>query len=104
MTLEGLDMQEYILEPATLRLILLLTYSRRKSTFLLDISVHMGNLSCVNLGNVISTPYWLCYDPKTKAEAQFTDTSIHSQPLTPVVDLGTPLAGSGDNMGKTMFS
>ncbi|XP_042202978.1 vacuolar protein sorting-associated protein 13C-like isoform X2 [Homarus americanus] len=94
----GLDMQEYILEPATLRADIkrsLIPQCRDLLSW--DISVHMGTL-CVNLGqrdlNTI-----LAVMTQNKAEAQFTDTSIHSQPLTPV-DLGTPLAGSDDNMGK----
>nr|XP_045607569.1 vacuolar protein sorting-associated protein 13A-like isoform X2 [Procambarus clarkii] len=94
----GLEMQEDILEPATLRADIkhsLIPQCRDLLSW--DVSVHMGTL-CINLGqrdlNTI-----LAVMSQNRAEAQFTDTSIHSQPLTPV-DLGTPLASSDDNMGK----
>ncbi|KAK7084546.1 hypothetical protein SK128_022287 [Halocaridina rubra] len=94
----GLEMQEDILEPATLRGDVkrsLIPQCRDLLSW--DISVHMGAL-CINLGqrdlNTI-----LAVLTQNKAEAQFIDSNIHSQPLTPV-DLGTPVAGSDDNMGK----
>ncbi|KAK8726845.1 hypothetical protein OTU49_010090, partial [Cherax quadricarinatus] len=94
----GLEMQEDILEPATLRADIkrsLIPQCRDLLSW--DISVHMGVL-CINLGqrdlNTI-----LAVMSQNRAEAQFSDTSIHSQPLSPV-ELGTPLAGSDDNMGK----
>ncbi|XP_071548119.1 LOW QUALITY PROTEIN: intermembrane lipid transfer protein VPS13A-like [Panulirus ornatus] len=94
----GLEMQEDILEPATLRADVkrsLIPQCRDLLSW--DVSVHMGAL-CVNLGqrdlNTI-----LAVMTQNRAEAQFSDTSVHSQPLTPV-DFGTPLAGSDDNVGK----
>ncbi|XP_068229043.1 intermembrane lipid transfer protein VPS13A-like [Palaemon carinicauda] len=94
----GLEMQEDILEPATLRADVkrsLIPQCRDLLSW--DVSVHMGAL-CINLGqrdlNTI-----LAVLTQNKAEAQFSDTSIHSQPLTPI-DLGTPVVGSDDNMGK----
>lgn len=94
----GLEMQEDILEPSTIRADIkrsLIPQCRDLLSW--DVSIHMGTL-CVNMGqrdlNTI-----LAVLTQNKAEAQFIDTSINSQPLTPV-ELSTPQANSDDNVGK----
>ncbi|XP_063887436.1 intermembrane lipid transfer protein VPS13A-like isoform X2 [Scylla paramamosain] len=94
----GLEMQEDILEPSTIRADIkrsLIPQCRELLSW--DVSIHMGTL-CVNMGqrdlNTI-----LAVMTQNRAEAQFVDTSINSQPLTPI-ELGTPQAGSDDNVGK----
>ncbi|KAG0722861.1 Vacuolar protein sorting-associated protein 13C [Chionoecetes opilio] len=94
----GLEMQEDILEPCTIKADIkrsLIPQCRDLLSW--DLSIHMGTL-CVNMGqrdlNTI-----LAVMTQNTAEAQFIDTSINSQPLTPI-ELGTPQAGCDDSMGK----
>ena len=94
----GLEMQESILEPATIRADLKRALVRQcREVLSWDVSVRLGSLN-INLGqrdlNTI-----LSVLTQNKLEAQFIDTSNHSRPLTPV-DLGTPVVINDDNVGK----
>ncbi|XP_037798990.1 vacuolar protein sorting-associated protein 13A-like isoform X1 [Penaeus monodon] len=93
----GLEMQEDILEPATIRADVkrsLIPQCRDLLSW--DIGIHMGAL-CINMGQCDLNTI-LAVMTQNRAEAQFSDTNIHSQPLTPV-DLGTPVVGD-DNVGR----
>ncbi|KAK4321628.1 hypothetical protein Pmani_007575 [Petrolisthes manimaculis] len=94
----GLEMQEDILEPATIRAdVKRSLVPQCRDLLSWDLSMHMGSL-CINLGQCdLSTI--LAVITQNRAEAQFFDSNGHSQPLTPV-DLTTPLNNSDDNMGK----
>ncbi|CAL4158065.1 unnamed protein product, partial [Meganyctiphanes norvegica] len=94
----GLEMQEGILEPATIKADIKRSLMPKCRDILSwDINIHIGALS-INLGqrdlNTI-----LAVISQNRAEAQFTDSLLNSLPISPL-DAGTPVTGVDDNVGK----